>query len=127
MYGALLAVLCVVTPFIAGSLMKYAGMIPEITGSTLMTCMVMSSLIAMPVVGAEYAGGYGLFSRKSRLSLFYIIPFAITISVIAALFLIPSFGGAMGVVFPGWIMTAFCLVPTLLIVAVMSVVRAIKK
>ena len=126
MYGSLLAVLCVITPFITGELMKYAGMIPEITGATLMTCMAVSCLIAMPVVGAEYAGGYGLFSRRSRLSLFYIIPFALTLGAVAALFLIPSFGAAMGVVFPGWIMTAFCLVPTLILVGVMSVVRAIK-
>ncbi len=126
MYGSLLAVLSVVMPFVSSALLKYGGLAPNMSGGAVMTCMVMSCIFAMPVIGAEYAGGYGLFSKKSKLSLLFIAPFAVAIAGMAVMLFIPDIRIAFGMEFPGWIMTAFSLVPALLLVGVMSLARAVR-
>ena len=127
MYGALTALLSVGMPFVARALSLYGGFAPRLTLDAIMTSAVISCLIAMPFIGAEYAGGYGLFSRKSKLSLWYILPFAVSLISASLLLFVPAVGVAFGTVFPGWIMTVFTLAPAAIIVSVMSVVRAVRK
>ena len=124
MYGAALAVLSIAVPFVAKALASFGGFAPEITDASLMTSSVVSCIIAMPFIGAEYAGGYGLFSKKSKLSIFYIVPFILSFIAAALILFVPTVHEAFGSQFPGWIMTAFTLLPMAIIVAVMSVVRA---
>ncbi|MBQ4066736.1 MAG: cation-transporting P-type ATPase [Clostridia bacterium] len=126
MYGAVTAAFSVAVPFLARALAQYGGFAADINAAALMTCSVVSCIIAMPFVGAEYAGGYGLFSKKSRLSVWFAIPFAV-VAVSVLVMLMPGTGSAFGATFPGWIMSAFTLAPAALIVTVMSIVRAMNK
>lgn len=127
MYGAMCAVLSIAVPFAGKMLLSYGGFNVPITANSLMTCSVLSCIAAMPFVGVEYGGGYGLFSKKSKLSLWYIAPFAIALASYVLILFVPSVRGAFEMEFPGWIMTAFTLVPLAVTVAVMSVVRAVGK
>jgi len=127
LYGAALAVLSIAVPFAARALAQFGGFSPSITDSSLMTCSVVSCIIAMPFIGAEYAGGFGLFSKKSKLSYFYILPFALSFAASALMLFVPMVREAFSTEFPGWIMTAFTLAPAAIIVAVMSVVRSLNK
>lgn len=124
MYGAALAVLSIAVPFVAKALASFGGFAPRLTDASIMTSSVASCIIAMPFIGAEYAGGYGLFSKKSKLSIFYIVPFAVSLISALLILFVPAVQEAFGAEFPGWIMTAFTLLPMAIIVAVMSVVRA---
>ncbi len=127
MYGAALAVLSIAVPFVARALASFGGFAPAITDASLMTCSVISCIIAMPFIGAEYAGGHGLFSKKSKLSVFYIVPFVLSFVAAVLMLFIPAVREAFGTEFPGWIMTAFTLLPMAIIVAVMSFARAANK
>lgn len=127
MYGALCAVVSLITPICVKAFVP-AGIIGVgVDGVTIMTCAVLGCLLAMPVLGAEYAGGYGLFSKKSRLTLWYAVPFALSIFVAVPAMLVPAITTAFGAAFLGWIMWAATLIPAAIMVAVTSVVRAINK
>ncbi|MBQ8914966.1 MAG: cation-transporting P-type ATPase [Clostridia bacterium] len=125
-YGAFLAVLSVAVPLVGKILMARAGFALDVTAEALTTCAALGCMVAMPFVGAEYAGGRGLFSKQSKLGLWYIIPFALAILISAAILIIPPVRAAFGAAFPGWMMSALTLVPSVVMVVVMSVVRAVK-
>lgn len=126
MYGALLAVLSVVTPFICTSLTKSAGFVINATPVTLMTVSVLACILALPWVGAEICSDGGLFSKGAKRTVAYMLPFALSIISCLVLLFMPGAASAFGTSFPGWIMTAASLAPTIIIVAMMSVVRAFK-
>jgi len=125
MYGALAAVISVATPFVAAALISALGYPVEINKAGIMTCIFVSALLVMPFIGAELMGGYGLFSKQSRLGKMFAVPFAVTaIGAFLALF---AANAAFATAFPGWIVTAFTLLPAAVTVGVMSVVRAVRK
>ena len=127
MYGALTAVLSVVVPFASRQLLSYAGYAQSTDSRDLVTCMLLSCLFAMPFIGAEFASGYGIFSKRSRIGALYILPAVLTVVSAAGILFIPWMKTAFETTFPGWIMTAFSLAPAALMVVIMSVVRAVRK
>jgi len=127
MYGALLAILSVSVPFLSVTAAEAAGVAPTVTPASLMTCSVVSCMMALPLIGAEMASGYGLFSGRSKLSASFVLPAVLTLLSVVALLFLPGGKSAFGTEFAGWIMTAFTLLPSAVIIAVMSIVRAVRK
>lgn len=127
LYGSILAVVSCAVPFIAKLAASAGGFAPALTPESLMTCSVAGCFIALPFIGAEFAGGYGLFSKRSKLSVYYILPPALSVLSVVLMLFAPPVREAFGTQFPGFIMTAFSLVPCIVTVGVMSVVRAVKR
>ncbi len=127
MYGSLLAVLSVAMPFIASGFMSLIGRPCELSDGIIVSVAVCSCIMGMPFVGMEFSGGYGLFSKKSKVGREYLIPLVLAIFGSLMILVLPMAHTAFATTFPGWIMIAFAFLPAVLTVIAMSVARAMNK
>lgn len=126
LYGALCALFSVASPFAVRGILTAAGRSADLTLSGFSSGVFICCIFAMPFVASEFAGGYGIFSRRSVWGRGFILPYAVAALGIAAELLMPFMGIDLGASFPGWFMTAFSVLPAALLLGVMSVVRAVK-
>lgn len=127
LYGTLLAVLAVASPYLGRTLIDLLGPSCSLSVGIQQSCMFLSCICAMPFIAAEFCGG-GLFQRHAVYGRFFWLPFVATI--IGILWTIAS-GGltdggtvALDTQAPGWLLFVFALLPVLISVAVLSGVRA---
>lgn len=120
LFGVLCAVLSTATPFVGRAVISASGREFALSEQQMVVVMFTSCILAMPFVAAEFAGRWGLFSRESEYGKAFILPFAAAAAGIVAALASPI----SEIPFPGFLMCAFMLIPAVVIVAVMSVIRA---
>lgn len=124
LYPALLGVLCAAaacaSPFFGRALLNAAGIEYALSEAQTVLCMYVSCIVAMPFAGAEITSRYGLFSSRSRYGKLFVLPFVTALSTAVLTLTSPISNTA----FPGFIMCAFMLIPTALVIGVMSAIRA---
>ena len=126
LYGALCAAVSFAAPFLARYICTLLSLPASLTGGGVLACVFASCMIAMPFVGAELAGGYGLFSSRSVYGRFFAVPFVIAAAGAVITLFTPLSRSVSGTEFPGWIACAATLIAAAILTALMSVVRACK-
>ena len=129
LYGTLLAVLAVVSPYLGRTLIGMLGPSCNLSPAVQQSCMFLSCVCVMPFVAAEL-GGNGLFRRNSVYGRFIWIPYitaalAIIWTFAAGGFTVAADPAVLDTVAPGWLLFIFALLPVLIAVAVLSIVRAL--
>ena len=122
LYGMLTALTSCVTPLIAGKVISLTGVEYALSESSAVLCMFLSSLVAMPFIGAEFAGRKGIFSKESVYGKMFAVPFAATTAGVILFLLSPI----SKIPFPGFSALPFLILPAVITVSAMSVVRAVK-
>ncbi len=129
LYGTLLAVLAVLSPYLGRALIDLLGPSCDLNGRIQQSCMFLSCICAMPFIASEFCGGNGLFHKDSRYGRFFWIPYAAailgTVWTIAAGGLTAAQNVTLHTLAPGWLLFIFALLPVLVSVAAVSIVRAL--
>ena len=120
LYGVLCALLSCAAPFFGRAVIRLAGREFMLTEEQMVLVMFISCIIAMPFAAAEYAGRWGLFSKRSEYGKFFWASFAAAAAGVVISFTSPVTKTG----FPGFLMCAFMLIPAVVMVTVMSVIRA---
>lgn len=129
LYGTLLAVLAVLSPYLGRALIDLLGPSCDLSGRIQQSCMFLSCICAMPFIASEFCGGNGLFNKGSQYGRFFWIPYVVAILGIvwtaAAGGLTAAEPVTLNTLAPGWLLFIFALLPVLVSVAVVSIVRAL--
>lgn len=125
-YGALCAAVSFAAPFLARLICSALTLPASLSGGGVIAAAYASCMLAMPFVGAELAGGHGLFSSRSVYGKAFILPFAVALSGAVFTLFSPMSYSVSGTEFPGWIVCAATVISAALIIALMSIVRACK-
>lgn len=128
LYGTLLAVFAVVSPYLGRTLISLLGPACNLSAEVQQSCMFLSCVCAMPFIAAEFGGG-GLFSKSSVYGRFMWIPYVTGILGIIWTFAAGGLAGSdaanLETLAPGWLLFIFTLLPVLISVAALSVVRTL--
>ncbi len=129
LYGTLLAVLAVLSPYLGCSLIALLGPSCNLSMGIQQSCMFLSCICAMPFVASEFCGGHGLFNKNSQYGRFFWIPYAASVLGIVWTIAVDGFAitetATVDTMAPGWLLFIFALLPVLVSVAVMSITRAV--
>lgn len=129
LYGTLLAVLTVLSPYLGRSLIDMLGPSCNLSAGIQQSCMFLSCICAMPFIASEFCGGHGLFNKKSQYGRFFWMPYAVAalgiVWVVAVGGLVKTETATLDTMAPGWLLFIFALLPVLVSVAVMSITRAL--
>lgn len=121
LYAALCALIATAAPFLGRAVIAWSGKEVNFSEAQLVLCMFTSCIVAMPFIAAEFSGKKGLFSSDSEYGKLFWMPFAAALFGVVFALLSP----VVGIPFPGWLMCIFMVIPGLLIVLIMSVIRAL--
>lgn len=129
LYGTLLAVLAVTSPYLWRMLIGLLGPSCNLTPAVQQSCMFLSCICVMPFVAVEFGGG-GLFRKNAVYGRFIWVPYAAATLGIVWTFVsggltADSDVSALDTAAPGWLLFIFTLLPVLISVVALSVVRAL--